>query len=430
MASYSKQMIEIAKRWLAANPDPESPFLAIPKLHRAHDYDAQLRKLADDRVRLAETQRPAPELSAGLDQLEDLLLKAREASGQLRDLETGLERRLNKAPEAKHEKFDDDTVVHAGLGRWCLAWARHGYNVFDLSPDFTAAMLLTDPRGLDIDRVRLPFHGLLFLIPDGFARGREGNHYTKIHVTELTYGDVQQLDVANKISGMLDKLTVGARQSVIANATNSLVKLGENAQRSRSLITRGREEVTHLHIYATDGTRVLSTMIERKGLTWDAFDDLPSEIDFTADVEAMQTIRRVVFGALAYATAVPSAVVAAGPARPPRASSSAEPSPTRWEVGRTIKIDHNLVRSARAGSRETALRLKSRWIVRGHYRDQPYGPGRASTKNIWITPFWKGPTEGAELVHTYKLEDGADATAQATTDHASTDDHQPKDQGS
>ncbi len=37
---------------------------------------------------------------------------------------------------------------------------------------------------------------------------------------------------------------------------------------------------------------------------------------------------------------------------------------------------------------------KIRWIVRGHWRNQPHGPGSMLRKRIWIAPFWKG-TEGA-----------------------------------
>lgn len=34
-----------------------------------------------------------------------------------------------------------------------------------------------------------------------------------------------------------------------------------------------------------------------------------------------------------------------------------------------------------------------RWIVRGHWRQQPYGPGHAQRRPTWITPYVKGPEE-------------------------------------
>jgi hypothetical protein len=46
--------------------------------------------------------------------------------------------------------------------------------------------------------------------------------------------------------------------------------------------------------------------------------------------------------------------------------------------------------------------LSSRFIVQGHFRNQPYGEGRSSRKLIFIEPFWKGP-EYAEVVNKQHL---------------------------
>ncbi|MBI4918178.1 MAG: hypothetical protein HY825_20240 [Acidobacteria bacterium] len=45
-------------------------------------------------------------------------------------------------------------------------------------------------------------------------------------------------------------------------------------------------------------------------------------------------------------------------------------------------------------SGEVDRAYKVRWIVRGHWRNQPCGPGRMQRELIWICPYWKGP-EGA-----------------------------------
>lgn len=46
--------------------------------------------------------------------------------------------------------------------------------------------------------------------------------------------------------------------------------------------------------------------------------------------------------------------------------------------------------------------LKNRHAVRGHMRNQPYGPGRSRRRQIWIAPYVKGPQE-APLVKVQKL---------------------------
>lgn len=47
-------------------------------------------------------------------------------------------------------------------------------------------------------------------------------------------------------------------------------------------------------------------------------------------------------------------------------------------------------------------KVEHRFIVRGHWRNQAVGPGRAERRKTWIAPHWKGP-EGAEAWrHIYK----------------------------
>lgn len=51
---------------------------------------------------------------------------------------------------------------------------------------------------------------------------------------------------------------------------------------------------------------------------------------------------------------------------------------------------------------DTAVTWSHRWIVRGHWRNQPTGPGREEVKRIWIKPYIKGP-DNMPLVHTEKI---------------------------
>lgn len=51
-----------------------------------------------------------------------------------------------------------------------------------------------------------------------------------------------------------------------------------------------------------------------------------------------------------------------------------------------------------AGADEETRRLTKRFVVRGHYRNQAYGPGRAQRKIVFIRAFWKGPS-WAEVVY-------------------------------
>jgi hypothetical protein len=47
---------------------------------------------------------------------------------------------------------------------------------------------------------------------------------------------------------------------------------------------------------------------------------------------------------------------------------------------------------------ESGREWSHRWIVNGHWRNQPVGPGRKETKLIWIAPYEKGPKDKPLIV--------------------------------
>jgi hypothetical protein len=56
------------------------------------------------------------------------------------------------------------------------------------------------------------------------------------------------------------------------------------------------------------------------------------------------------------------------------------------------------------GEGESQVEWTRRWVVKGHWRWQAHGPGRAERKRIWIHPFIKGP-EDAPLIASSKVYD-------------------------
>lgn len=57
-------------------------------------------------------------------------------------------------------------------------------------------------------------------------------------------------------------------------------------------------------------------------------------------------------------------------------------------------------RESRPSEGESRVQWMHRWMVRGHWRNQPYGDG--SVRRIWIAPFVKGP-EGLPFVQSEKV---------------------------
>lgn len=70
-------------------------------------------------------------------------------------------------------------------------------------------------------------------------------------------------------------------------------------------------------------------------------------------------------------------------------------------VGEVTYDARKEVRDYCAGRRGmSALSVQS--IVAGHWKQQAYGPGRNSRKEMWIQPYWRGPEDALIAVHMNK----------------------------
>lgn len=365
--SYVKDLMAVAAKWVAINPGGASGTIKIPRISLRFllDKDSQFleRAFTDKLTRVERDRGTLPEeqkiqMRAELAEMRAHFASLDAESAEFRMLEDEFEQHVNGVNDTRQSKYavdchgDGGVTNELALGRWCLAWAFSGHNVFELGNDFVAAMLLTDPREIRFDDLRLPFPGVLITIPDRFVTGAEGRSYTKLHLSHVD----------------------------------------------------GSWE-----LYATDGAHVLDTSVaEGEALSWNLFEGIgtvegDNELD-DADATAIQSIRRIAFGMLAYVTVVDRAVEERPAVVTRTRHGDDRARPRVHDVGRSVKIDPTLVRYARAGAREIALQIKRRFIVRGHYRNQAHGPGHRDRKTIWIEPFWKGPEEGAKIMHTYKPE--------------------------
>ena len=80
---------------------------------------------------------------------------------------------------------------------------------------------------------------------------------------------------------------------------------------------------------------------------------------------------------------------------------------TVYPLGREIKLPSQL-KSVYSkdieGDDEEKWKIRNRFMVRGHWREQAHGTGRSMRKRIWIQPHWKGPTTGEELERIYGVD--------------------------
>jgi hypothetical protein len=397
--------MQAASDWLRENPDKDDPFLRVPeymRIRQKHEDDRLDGELAFKRAASLTAKLPhhaaVAEIDASLEKLTDNIGRAAYSFGEVDKSMRVVEDYINEPTDEGLAKIQTTQEI---LGRFLVAWGRDGYNVFDLSPDFVAAMLLTDSREIDIARTRLPFGGILILIPDGFARDGEGRSYTKIHVNEITEREASMLTAAKNVNKELGKLPRDEAREILDRAT-------KDAKNTPAFINNSMEKLltpfpgSRLCIHATTGTIGFNFVVKRDGLTWDKIDAANEDIEHPEDLHVVHTIQMLVFSTLAYINAVKTALEPVEVQRKERKAKTTEQQPKRWTVGRTIKLHPELVRAARQGSHEITFRLKHRHIVRGHFKQQAYGSNHSLRKEIYVEAYWKGPENGAALVHTYK----------------------------
>ncbi|MBO2461490.1 hypothetical protein [Actinomadura violacea] len=91
----------------------------------------------------------------------------------------------------------------------------------------------------------------------------------------------------------------------------------------------------------------------------------------------------------------------ADPDKPARTSArkadTGDPAVTVIDLRRRYRPDDREETGVQDGRR-----FRHRWVVSGHWRDQPHGPDRALRRKTWIAAYIKGP-EGAPLLATERV---------------------------
>lgn len=76
-----------------------------------------------------------------------------------------------------------------------------------------------------------------------------------------------------------------------------------------------------------------------------------------------------------------------------------------FDIGTDVQVDEDIKRYVLTG-KGTGTTLSYRVIVRGHWRNQAHGPGRALRKQRWIAPHVRGAELDTKIVgHNYKIGD-------------------------
>lgn len=86
--------------------------------------------------------------------------------------------------------------------------------------------------------------------------------------------------------------------------------------------------------------------------------------------------------------------------RPPR---QGEPTIRTYQLSKPVSVDcRQSVRDYIAG--KTSRTTKVQWMVRGHWRNQAYGPQMSLRKALWIEPHWQGKADAPIALRPHNMK--------------------------
>jgi hypothetical protein len=255
----------------------------------------------------------------------------------------------------------------------CALWAESGGNQFCPSLNLSAALMLTDVPKTDEGEIRFPYRTFAVTLPPGivpfFAPADDGS----------------------STSEWADTLWI--------------------EQRDGRLLWIVRWQALELHRYTALNFESMPVELVPDVIT------LAPEDDISLDA-AMRFVQNFMLWLNAEGGVSPKHRVAVAPKLAEKRKRSGEEWPKQWEFGKDVILSPELRRSAAeialGRSHKHAVdgwKLRARFTVRGHWRNQAYGEGRALRMRKWIAPHWRGPSEAEAWAHIYK-----DRSQQTTTE--------------
>lgn len=91
-----------------------------------------------------------------------------------------------------------------------------------------------------------------------------------------------------------------------------------------------------------------------------------------------------------------------------RAAGPPQLDQAKFLLSAPVQVDfREHVAAVASGTSRRGTSPKVQFLVRGHWRRQAHGAGRALRKTIWVQPFWKGPEESRVLLRQHRVEGGS-----------------------
>jgi len=274
-------------------------------------------------------------------------------------------------------------------------WAELGFPVINLTHDFYRAIAVTDFGEVGDDPLFMPFPAYVLRLPESL-RGKDAS--TPLFLYPIP---TQRVTVP-----------VGVRPPMYSDEKNRLIEANEiNFDVTRMTLTSEPDEDSLERGSFTQWENGVpyNHFLTGKVEAIDQRDPLEARVTSAMgqsfDPELTKRSRRVLANTLLYINSngglPPEKRVGADV--PVEREHKTEP---RFRVGRPIKLGARLRSAIKEGlSGGASWKLDSRFVVRGHWRNQAYGPEFSLHRKKWIEPYWKGPEDLTEAMQrAYEVE--------------------------
>lgn len=295
-------------------------------------------------------------------------------------------------------------------------WARFGLPLFRLTHGLTAALLLTDCKGLRGSDLALPFPAFVVALPTSprpFLWVTDSDDPGVEHsVSHVLFQNMRAYMPGE--DDALSALVERARESVKDGAftlkqreeINEEFDRGSTTLTSLRLFSPGTRMMTSLRCHWPTGDDSVEEWCKAAfdvPFDGDAFSAELSKTDKLSEAAALRLIAnflvylQTAHGSTARAHPTASRVYAGT-----KAHTSSKTPVTTWVIGSEIKLHGAMQEAARQyvsrGRRPKEWRVTQRFTVRGHWRLQAYGIKHSLRRRQWIAPFWKGPQDTKEAI--------------------------------
>lgn len=278
-----------------------------------------------------------------------------------------------------------------------LRWRAAQYPVFALSESLAASLLLTDCSNLPAEDWALPFDPTVIKLPAPSPLKIVDGPI----VRESSIVLVGSLTIFTEAGAARAGLRVRGRQSML-DLMNDVAKHEDDAERHTILRILPDQSAGHSAsaweraVPPAEGD-TFQSWLERSG---SLLVENPEDLLEAEDHASLATAWRIAMGLWQYLDDL---------AAEPRAAACERFRPYQEGKVRTYRVGKEIKLEAPSGvlrSIGTAgWKVHSRFMVRGHHRNQPVGEGRSGRKRIWVRPFYKGPATAQDVLdRTYKVE--------------------------